>query len=487
MHKGRVISIDPITRLEGHGRIHIFLDQQGEVIDATFSGTEFRGFEKFCEGRAAEEMPSLTAKICGVCPTAHHIASSKALDDLFKVMPPEAAKKIRELMYCAYIFEDHILHFYFLGGCDFIVGADAPKEQRNFTGLINKVGVEVVRRVIEIRKKTRAINSLISASALWPVCGLPGGVSKALTEENRSIIKQSCGEAVEFAAFTLSLFDDIVLKDPQYLKLLRDESSQTYYMGLVDRNDRLNFYDGKLKVIGPQGDEFVKFEVRDYLKHLQERVEQSSYIKTLYLKKVGWKGLVSGKESGIYRVGPLARLNVSSGMATPLAHIEYEKFFSLLEGRSLHSAFSYHWARLIEAMYAAERMLELAQDPQLTSPEIRSIPDALPEEGFGVCEAARGTLIHHYKTDDKAIIQKVNLIVATQNNAAGISMSIKEAASRLIKKGEVSEGILNMVEMAFRAYDPCLACATHSIPGEMPLIVDIYDDKMALIKTLSRG
>ena len=484
---GKRITIDPITRLEGHGKIDIFLDDKGEVERAYLLVPEFKAFEKFCEGRLAEEMPTLTAKICGVCPTAHHTASSKALDDLFKVDPPVAAKKIRELMYNAFMFEDHLLHFYFLAGPDFIVGPDAPKSERNIFGVVNKLGVEIAEKVIDIRKRMRGLNAKISGSSLYPVCGLPGGVSKALAEEDLADIKSVTKDAVEFAKFTLKIFDDAVLKNKKYIDLMTSNIyyHKTYYMGMVDKNNKVNFYDGKIRVVDPNGKEFIKFEAKDYLKHLEERVEPWSYLKILYLKNIGWKGFVDGQVSGVYRVAPLGRLNASDGMATPLAQAEYERMFDTLGGKPVHNTLAYHWARLIEVLYAAERMNELVRDKELTSPKVRNIPDQVPEEGIGVCEAPRGTLFHHYKTDVKGILQKVNLLVASQNNAAAICMSIEKAARGLIKNGKVSDGILNMIEMAFRAYDPCLACATHCISGKKPVIVNIFNQNRKLIKQIS--
>lgn len=459
------ITIDPITRLEGHGSISIFLDERGNVERTYLNVPELRGFEKFCEGRAVEEMPTLTQKICGVCPTAHHIASSKALDNLFKVKPPETAKMLRELMHNAFIFEDHLLHFYFLGGVDFLVGPNTPKEKRNIFGVSESLGTEVVKRVIDIRKRVRKVNALISGSPLYPVCSLPGGVSRPLTEQERSQISYIAGDAVEFARFTLSLFDEIFLNKKDYLELLKSDiySHRTYYMGLVDDDNRVNFYDGKVRVIDPNGKEFVKFHPKDYLKHLEERVEPWTYMKTLYLKGIGWKGYVDGVKSGVYRVGPLARLNVSEGMATPLAQAEYEKMFKILGGRPVHNTLAYHCARLIEVLYSAERMKELSVEPELTNPFVRKIPERTPKEGIGVCEAPRGTLFHHYKTDEKGIVKKVNLLVATQNNSAAISMSVDKAVRAFIRDSNPSDDLLNMAEIAFRAYDPCLACATHII------------------------
>ena len=484
---GKRITIDPITRLEGHGKIDIFLDDKGEVERAYLLVPEFKAFEKFCEGRLAEEMPTLTAKICGVCPTAHHTASSKALDALFKVDPPAAAKKIRELMYNAFMFEDHLLHFYFLAGPDFIVGPDAPKSERNIFGVINKLGVEIGKKIIDIRKRMRGLNAKISGSSLYPVCGLPGGVSKALAEEDLADIKSVTKDAVEFAKFTLKIFDDAVLKNKKYIDLMTSNIyyHKTYYMGMVDKNNKVNFYDGKIRVVDPNGKEFIKFEAKDYLKHLEERVEPWSYLKILYLKNIGWKGFVDGQVSGVYRVAPLGRLNAADGMATPLAQAEYERMFDTLGGKPVHNTLAYHWARLIEVLYAAERMNELVRDKELTSPKVRNIPDQVPEEGIGVCEAPRGTLFHHYKTDVKGILQKVNLLVASQNNAAAICMSIEKAARGLIKNGKVSDGILNMIEMAFRAYDPCLACATHCISGKKPVIVNIFNQNRKLINQIS--
>jgi F420-non-reducing hydrogenase large subunit len=257
-------------------------------------------------------------------------------------------------------------------------------------------------------------------------------------------------------------------------------------MGLVDEENKVSFYDGKIRVVDPDGKEMTIFAAKDYLKHLEERVEPWSYLKILYLKDIGWKGFIDGKDSGIYRVGPLARLNVSDGMATPSAQAECEKMFDVLGGKPAHNTLAYHWARLIEVLYAAERMVELAEDDDITDPKVRNIPKETPKEGIGVCEAPRGTLFHHYKTDEFGILQTVNLLVATQNNAAPICMSIEKAARGLIKAGNVSDGILNMIEMAFRAYDPCLACATHSLPGEMPMIVSIYDREKKLVREIKR-
>ena len=483
------ITIDPITRLEGHGKIEIFLDDDGNCDRAYLQIPELRGFEQFAVGRPAEEMPRITTMICGVCPTAHHMASGKTLDDLFKVDPPPAAKKIRELMYNAFQAEDHILHFFFLGGPDFVVGPQAPAAERNILGVIAKAGLEVGGKVIQMRKGMRNILRIIGGKPVMPTSVLPGGVSKGISKDERQTILEAGEYAVEFCRLALGIFDDIVLKNKDYVDLITGDvyAHRTYYMGMVDANKKVTFYDGMLRVLDPNGKEFAKFACQDYLNHIAEHVEPWSYAKFCYLKKIGWKGFVDGEKSGVYRVAPLARLNVSDGMATPLAQEAYEKMFSTLGPKPVHGALATHWARLIEALYASERVVELARDPEILSPDIVTLPTETPTEGVGVVEAPRGVLIHHYKTDSNGILTDVNLLVATVHNAAPINMTVEKAAKSLIKNGEVNDGLLNMVEMGFRAYDPCYACATHSLPGGMPLELNIYGPGGDLVKRLKRG
>jgi len=484
----KTITINPITRLEGHGKISIFLNDEGNVENAYFQVPELRGFEKFCEGRLVEEMPDITSRICGVCPEAHHIASTKALDAVFHVDPPPAAKKLRELLYSAFFVADHITHFYVLAGADFVVGPKAPKSERNILGVIAKVGLEVGTSVITHRSDALQVIATIGGKRIHPTCGVPGGVTKPITEEERTKIETIARSEVEFAKTSLKLFEEVVLKNEEYTNLIKSDAyqSKTYYMGTVDDQNRVNFYDGKIRVIDPEGKEFVKFAAADYQQHVSEHVEPWTYLKFPYLTKIGWKGLVGGKDSGIYKATPLARLNVAEAMATPLAQQEYKRMYETLGGKPVHSTLATHWARLIELLYASERMLELSKDPDITNTNIRTIPAHEPDEGVGAVEAPRGTLIHHYKTDQTGIVKAVNLIVATTNNHAAISMSIKQAAEGVIKKGEVSDGILNMVEMAFRAYDPCYACATHTLPGQMPLDVKIYAKNGAIIRNIRR-
>ena len=484
----RTITIDPITRLEGHGKIDIFLDDKGEVERAYFQVPELRGFETFSIGRPAEDMPQITSRICGVCPTAHHMAGTRALDDLYKVEAPPTGKRIRELVYNTFMLEDHALHVYILGGPDFIVGPTAPKALRNVVGVIQKVGVDVGKKVISMRRRLRDLISYFGGKVIHPVLGLPGGVSKGLNPDDLPGFKQLAEDGVEFAKFTLQVFKDIVLKNPEYVKLVTSDTytHKTYYMGLVDENNRVSFYDGKIRVVDPSGKEYAKFPAQKYLDYVGEHVEPWSYVKFCYLKPLGWKGFSDGPDTSVYSVAPLARLNAADAMATPEAQKAREEYFATLGGRPVHFTLANHWARVIEMLQAAERMRELVNDPEITGKNIRTIPTATPTVGIGVVEAPRGTLFHHYETDEKGLIKKANLIVATQGNSARMAMGVEKSAKGLIHQGKADDGILNMIEMAFRAYDPCHGCATHSLPGEMPLIVSIRDTSGKIVQEIRR-
>ena len=475
---GQRITIDPITRLEGHGKIEIFLDEKGDVANTYFQIPELRGFERFCVGRPVEEMPLLTNRICGVCPEAHHMAAAKATDMVYHVDPPRTAKMLRELLYSAFYVTDHATHFYALAGPDFVMGPNAPVAERNILGVIHKVGLEIGGKVINARKAGHTVIEMIGGRKVHPCTSIPGGLTKGITKEQQQEILELGKWAVEFGQFSLKLFSDIVLGNKEYVDLILGDiyTHRTYYMGMVDENNHINFYDGKVRVVGPDGQELVKYAPQDYTQHIAEHVEPWTYLKFPYLKDVGWKGFTDGKDSGVYCATPLSRLNAADGMATPLAQEEYDKFYKTLGGKPVHQRLATHWARLIELLYAAERWVELASDPEITSDNFHTIPTEVPTEGVGIVEAPRGTLTHHYITDERGVLTKVNLIVGTTNNYAPISMSINKAASSLIKKGTVvTEGMLNMVEMAFRAYDPCFGCATHSLPGQMPLQVTIRD------------
>ena len=472
---GRTITISPITRLEGHGKIDIILDDDGNVADCFFQVVELRGFERFLQGRPAEELPRITPKICGVCPGAHHMASAKALDALYHVEPTPAARKLRELYLNAHIAHSHILHFFALAAPDFIPGPAAPAAERNVLGLISAVGQETGRRVLETRGNCQRIQGIIGGHPIHPVAALPGGMSKALSGEERDQMLPWGDGMVALAQDALGIFRDQVLGNPDYAALVAGDVyyHETHYAGLVDSDGKVNFYDGKVRVIDPSGDELALFEGRDYLDHIAERVLPWSYLKFPYLKAKGWNGLTEGPDSGIFRVNSLARLNVASGMATPQAQEAYEELYAHFGTSPVHSTLAYHWARLVELLFVCERVNELLQDPEITSSDLRAELTEKPDEGVGVVEAARGTLYHHYKTDSQGMVKEVNLIVATVQNNGAMGMSVKRAAEKLIKNGAADDKILDMVEMAFRAYDPCLACATHFMPGGMGLKVHI--------------
>jgi F420-non-reducing hydrogenase large subunit len=484
------ISIDPITRLEGHGKIEIFLDEAGDVANTYFQIPELRGFEQFVVGRPVEEMAVITNRICGVCPEAHHMAAAKAADAVYHVDPPRPAKLLRELLYSAFYCTDHTTHFYALGGPDFVMGPDAPVAERNILGVIHKVGLEVGGKVIQMRKYGHTVIEMIGGRKVHPCTSIPGGLSHGITKEQRAEIETMGRWAIEFAQFSLGLFNDVVLGNDAYRDLILGDIyyHRTYYIGMVDDKNRVNFYDGKVSVVDPDGKRIGKYAPAEYTDWIAEHVEPWTYLKFPYLKKVGWKGFVDGPESGVYMATPLSRLNASDGMATPLAQEQYEKFYAALGGKPVHHRLAIHWARLIELLYAAERWVELATDKEITSDNFRTIPTATPTEGVGIVEAPRGTLTHHYWTDERGVVTKANLIVGTTNNYAPISMSVSKAARSFIKEGTVvTEGLLNRVEMAFRAYDPCFGCATHSLPGQMPLEVTVRDAKGEIVTVIRRS
>jgi F420-non-reducing hydrogenase large subunit len=479
------ITIDPITRLEGHGKIEIFLNDKGDVDDAYFQVPELRGFEQFCLGRRAEDMPQLTSRICGVCPVAHHYASTKALDMAFGVRPTPTALKLRHLLYSGYYIYDHILNFYFLAAPDFVVGPTAPKAKRNILGVIEKVGLDIAKEVIKHRAYGQKITEILGGKPTHPVSGIPGGQTRGINEAERKEIEEMARSCVAFAEFSLKIFADVVLANKDYMALVLNPALglSLYNMGTVDENNHVNFYDGKIRVTDPKGKEFAKFEAKDYLSHVREHVVEWSYMKIPYLKNVGYNGLTDGEKSGIYRVGTLGRLNAADGMATPKANEHYKTMYSTFGAKPVNSTLAFHWARLIELLYAAENTLQLAQDPEITGTDIRNLDYKMQEQGIGVVEAARGTLFHHYWLTEDRLMKKINLIVATVNNAGAICQSIRNAAKALVHGGKADDGLLNMVEMFFRAYDPCFGCATHML-GRPSVTVSLRGPDGSLIRQL---
>jgi len=472
------IIIDPITRLEGHGKITIFLNDDGEVENTYFSIPELRGFEKFLEGRPVEEAPRIVPRICGVCPACHHMASGKAVDAVYGVQIPSVAKKLRELFFMGEYIHSHVAHFYALAAPDFVMGPGAEKAKRHILGIVEKVGLEIGGKVLTFRKYGHEIMKLVGGKCTHPVYNVPGGVSRPRIEEQRKEVARMARECIELGKFSLQLFEDVVLKNQAYMDIITGPVYQLecHNMGLVDENNKVNFYDGDVRVTDPSGNEVVKYAPADYLQHIAEHVESFSYLKYPYLKKFGWTGFNEGAESGLYRATPLSRLNASEGLTTPLAQEQYEAFYAAVGGKPCNLTLATHWARLIELLYACERAVELSTDPEITDPNVRTLPTQTPNEGVGIVEAQRGTLTHHYKTDENGIITKANLIVGTTNNNTAITMQIKKAAGHLINKDNPpNDQVLNMIEMAFRAYDPCFSCATHSLPGHFPMEVTFID------------
>jgi F420-non-reducing hydrogenase large subunit len=447
----REIHIQPITRIEGHASIQIQLDDAGEVRDARVNILSLRGFEKFIEGKPAEEVPRIVNRICGICPWMHHLASNKAVDRCFGVTPPPAGRKLRELMQTIAHAEDKLLHFFFLAAADFVIGPDADYAVRNVIG-IAKANPELAQKVVQMRHKAKMILERFAGKAIHPVAGVVGGFAKPMTEEDRREILAQMRELLDFALFTLEFAKEKVF--PPYLDAIQTLGViRTGFMGTVDDDGALNLYDGKIRLMKADGSH-MDFDAQDYTDYLGEHVEPYSYGKMPYAK--AWNegfSLDLEEPKGIYRVNTLARINVADKMATPRAQAELEEFRERF-GRPAQATLLYHWARLIEEVYACEHAIELLEDPEICSPEVRTPAEPKAGRGVGCVEAPRGTLIHDYSTDENGCITRANLIVGTTHNIGPMNMSVKQAAKSLIHAGKVDQGMLNRIEMAVRAYDP---------------------------------
>ncbi len=473
----RTISIDPITRLEGHGKIEIFLDDEGAVEDCYFQIPELRGFERFVVGRPLEELPRIVTRICGVCPASHHMASAKAVDACFGDECPPVAHKLRDMYYHAHYIHSHIAHFYALAAPDFVCGPDADPAIRNILGVVAKVGLEIGGRVIQARSLAQRIQAILGGRTTHLVWCLPGGVAKGLSAQELEEIKPMVKELGAFADFSLHLFRQVVLGNAQYVDLILNGpyTLDVHNMGLVDRDLAVTFYDGDVRVVDFLGREICRYPPRAYAEHVAEHVEPWSYLKFPYLKKRGWKGFTEGLDSSLYCATPLSRLNVAERMATPRAQEAREEMYATLGGRPCRALLANHWARLVEMVQNAEMLERYCADPEITSDRFRVVPSRITGEGVGIVEAMRGTLTHHYTCDENGICTSANLIVGTTNNNGPIHMVTKKVAQAMIQPGKDPDpAILNMIEMAFRAFDPCFSCATHSLPGQMPLEVQVW-------------
>ena len=470
----KTITIEPVTKIEGHAKVTINLDDDGNVASSRFHVTEFRGFEKFCEGRMVWDMPVITTRICGICPVSHHLASAKACDDLLGVDIPPAAKKLRELMQMAQYIHSHSLHFFFLAAPDLVLGPDADPSTRSVFGII-KEDPELGKKAIKLRKIGQTMIDRVGGRAIHPVTAIPGGMSKPLSQKDRDIMLKEIDTAIELSELALTIGKDIYTK---YAEVIPSFSTfETKHMGLV-KDGMLELYDGNLRLAG-NGGIVEEFNPSDYLDYIGEHVEDSSWLKFPFYKKEGYP-------EGIYRVGPLGRLNVAEGISTPLANAEFKEFKKLGNGGMVEETLYYHYARIIEMLYAAEKAKELLLDDEIVSENTRVKVDRVGGEGVGVIEAPRGTLIHHYWADDLGKITKSNMVVATIHNNPAMDMSVNEVAKNFIKDGNVTEGILNRVEMAIRCYDPCLSCSTHKA-GQMPLELTLKSPEGKTVDVIRRG
>jgi NAD-reducing hydrogenase large subunit len=459
----QTVIIDPVTRIEGHGKITLQLDDHGMVQDAHFHVTQIRGFEKFCEGRPFYEMPALMARICGICPTSHLIASAKACDALLAVRIPETAEKLRRIMNLAQIVQSHALSFFHLSSPDFLLGMDSDPAQRNILG-VARANPQLARDGIRLRQFGQEIIELLGGRRIHPAWIVPGGVSEPLTEEKRDKILASIPEALAIAHRTLSWFKGVIEKFREEIRTFANFPS--LFMGLAKADGGLALYKGFVRVCDADGEVIAdNLDAADYQNYIGEAVDPASYMKAPYYKPMGYP-------EGMYRVGPVARLNLAKRCGTPFADQELAEFREL-ERRTVLSSFYYHYARLIEALFGIERIKYLLEEPDILSPHVRAYAGPNNFEGVGIIEAPRGTLIHHYKINEEGLIQWANLIVATGHNNLAMNRGILQAARHFINRGRAqSEGMLNRVEAVIRCFDPCLSCSTHAV-GTMPLVVEL--------------
>jgi NAD-reducing hydrogenase large subunit len=469
------IIIDPVTRIEGHAKITLVLDDAGKVSDARFHVTEFRGFEKFCEGRSFREMPAITSRICGICPVSHLLASAKTGDALLAVTIPPAAVNLRRIMNLAQIIQSHALSFFHLSGPDLFLGFGSDPAKRNLVGLI-AAKPDLAKRGIRLRKFGQQTIERLGGKRIHTAWAAPGGVTDSLTEDNRKAILEDLPEAETAIALTLD----------EYKRSLGDRQAEidsfgtfpSLFLGLVMRDGCWEHYDGDLLICDADGNVLATFEPEQYEQYLGEAVEEWSYLKFPYFKPLGYP-------QGVYRVGPLARLNVCTTIGTPRADAELNEFRQRC-GRIANSSFHFHYARLIEMIAATEQMRRLLDDPVTTSTRVKAVAELNRNNAVGVSEAPRGTLFHHYTVDDNGLLKRVNLLIATGQNNLAMNRTVRQIADRFITGTTISDEMLNRVEAGLRAFDPCLSCSTHAY-GSMPLHVRLVDRHGNLLAERKRG
>jgi NAD-reducing hydrogenase large subunit len=469
------IVIDPVTRIEGHGKITLQLDANGRVEDARFHVTQFRGFEKFCEGRPFSEMPALMARICGICPVSHLIASAKACDALLAVRIPPTAEKLRRIFGLAQVVQSHALSFFYLSSPDLLLGMDADPAKANLFGVLEKKP-ELARDGIHLRQFGQQIIERLGGKRIHPLWVVPGGVSEPLTELNRDAILAGIPEALAIAERTLDWFKSIMENFREEIGSFGNFPS--LFLGIVKKNGGLTFYDGGIRIVNSAGEVLANgLDPADYREYIGEKVESWSYLKSPYYEP-------SGYPQGIYRVGPLARLNVADRCGTPRADQELAEFHEL-QRTAVLSSFHYHHARLVEILYCVERLEQLLTDPEILSKHVRAVAGPNSLEGVGCCEAPRGTLFHHYKIDERGLIRWANLLIATGHNNLAMNRGILQVAKHFVHGERMTPGMLNRVEALIRTYDPCLSCSTHAF-GEMPLVIQLFNASGDMVDEVRR-
>ena len=474
---GRKITIEPVTRIEGHGRVTIHLDDQGVVEQTFFHVDEFRGLEKFCEGRPYYEMPQITQRICGICPISHHLAASKACDAVARVEPTRTAKLLRELMHMGQTVQSHGMHFFHLAAPDLLFGFDSDPATRNVFRII-KENPKLALKAVNMRRYGQQIIERLGGKRIHANFSVAGGVNAPLTEENRKAMASELKAMTAIAQEAISIAKGWLEANKETAATFASFPSS--YMGLVDAEGGLQLYDGEIRVKGAQGNFLAQFKPEHYLSFIAEHVEPWSFLKHPYLRKMGFP-------QGLYRVGPLGRLNVIDKIGTPLAQEEFKLFKQINGGLPIEGSLYYHYARMIEALYGVERIGQLLDDPDIMSTNVRNYPPLsnVPGQGVGVVEAPRGTLFHDYSTDENGVLTRVNLIVATGNNNWAMHTAAGVVAKAYVDGTKLTEGMLNRVEAAIRCYDPCLSCSTHAI-GKMPLEITLIAADGTVLDRISR-
>ncbi|MBA4420644.1 MAG: Ni/Fe hydrogenase subunit alpha [Anaerolinea sp.] len=469
------ITIEPVTRIEGHAKVTVHLNENNSVDRAYMHVNEFRGFEKFCEGRMYFEMQMITPRICGICPVSHHLASAKTSDQIIGAEPPRPATLLRELMHMGQIVQSHGMHFFELAGPDLLLGFDADPAIRNVVGLV-QANPTLTIKAVELRKWGQEIIHTLGGRRVHPNFAIPGGVNKALQPAERDLILKDADNAIATIQTGIGIIKDWAAKNSEDIN--KFAVFKTGYFGLTTPQNGLELYDGNIRLISQDGTELERFDPAYYLDYISEHVENWSYLKFPYYKKLGYP-------NGVYRVGPLGRLNISDHIDTPLANEELKVFKAINEGMPVENTLYYHYARLIEALFAAERVKVLLDEKDILSTDILNTKRNFTGQGVGVIEAPRGTLIHDYKTNAMGQITSVNLIVSTGHNNWAMCNAVDSVAKTYVHGPDVKEGMLNRIEAAIRAYDPCLSCSTHAV-GSMPISVDIVSVVGELVRTISR-